>query len=101
MERGRVATKLDWEELLLTMLRERGVKDPDHLIEVCRRVANDYASEVIGERDRMDREKQAVLAPLLAMMREFIEMTGDMGPYDEIVGVAIKGPDGQIRVSGK
>jgi hypothetical protein len=51
------------------------------------------------DKDRKD--QRDVLDPLIALMREFMVMVGDIGPYDEIVGVAIKGPDGQIRVTGK
>ena len=96
----------DWSDVIKTQLAAYGHEAAtDGLIEICRRIAQGYAeAAILDARKKMDKEKAdqvAVLKPLVDLMREFIEMTEGIGPYDEIVGVAIKGPDGQIRVVGK
>lgn len=96
----------DWSDVIRTQLAAYGHEAAtDGLIEICRRIAQGYAEAAILEaRQKMDKEKAeqaATLKPLLDVMREFMQMTEGIGPFDEIVGVAIKGPDGAIRVVGK
>ena len=96
----------DWSDVIRTQLAAYGYEAAtDGIIEICRRIAQGYAEAAINDmRIKVQKERdeqQAALAPLIAVMREFMEMTEGIGPYDEIVGVAIKGPDGQIRVVGK
>ena len=102
----RTGVVFDWSDVIRTQLAAYGHADAtDGLIEICRRIAQGYAeAAIIDAKQKMDTERQereVVLAPLLQVMREFIGMTEGIGPYDEVVGVAIKGPDGAIRVVGK
>jgi hypothetical protein len=96
----------DWSDVIRTQLAAHGYEAAsDGLIEIARRIAQGYAEAALLEaRQKMDTERQqqaATLQPLLQVMREFIEMTEGIGPFDEVVGIAIKGPDGAIRVVGK
>lgn len=95
----------DWTDVIRTQLAAYGHEDAtDGLIEICRRIAQGYAEAAISdERARLNAERvseKETLRPLVAVLREFMQMV-DLGPFDEVVGVAIKGPDGQIRIAGK
>ena len=95
----------DWSDVIRSQLAAYGHEGAtDGLVEICRRIAQGYAeAAILDARKKMETERQeqrALLQPLLQVMKEFLEMT-DLGPYDEIVSIAIKGPDGAIRVVGK
>ena len=94
----------DWSDVIRSQLAAYGHENAtDGLIEICRRIAQGYAeAAILDARKKMETERQeqrALLQPLLTVMKEFLEMT-DLGPYDEIVSIAIKGPDGKIRIVG-
>ena len=94
----------DWSDVIRSQLAAYGHEGAtDGLVEICRRIAQGYAeAAILDARKKMETERQeqrALLQPLLEVMREFMKMT-DLGPYDEIVSIAIKGPDGEIRIVG-
>jgi len=94
----------DWSDVIRSQLAAYGHEGAtDGLVEICRRIAQGYAeAAILDARKKMETERQeqrALLQPLLQVMKEFLEMT-DLGPYDEIVSIAIKGPDGEIRIVG-
>jgi len=105
IHRAKQRDDFSWTDVIKTQLAAHGYEgSTDGLLTICRRVGQEYADYTIKlERMQLAKERQeqaAALKPLLDVMREFLEMT-ELGQFDEIVSVAIKGPDGRIRVVGK
>ena len=83
-DRGKV------DEIIRRTFGEHEVQPDDRIWAIVRDIGMEIANREIAER-------MVAISAFVQVAKDFVEGL-DLGPYDQVVSVAIKGPDGVIRV---